>query len=167
MIPKNIDLAIGAAFTSGTNSLVVGRRNLQLIELLDMLMKIGVNKIDEMIDEADFYHQVPVATFHPVVALHLRMAQRTAQHHQQPADPHNRKERVSEARGKGSSLLMAALLRYSLLHQATRRGVHSRQKNSEQNPQKLVHSRLHGSLQADRQGHPKLGQSHHQRSGRQ
>ena len=51
----------GTASTFGTSNLQLGRRNLQLIEILDFIMKLSSEEVDKLIFEACFYQNIPVA----------------------------------------------------------------------------------------------------------
>jgi hypothetical protein len=46
--------------TFGQSVAPLGRRNLQLLEILDDMMKVNSDTVDKAIHEADFFHLIPV-----------------------------------------------------------------------------------------------------------
>lgn len=56
-------IAIGMSSTFGDLNFVLGRRHLQLIEILDNLMKVSSDRVDKLIESLDFYHKIPLILF--------------------------------------------------------------------------------------------------------
>ena len=60
MTEKKSILEVGLCSTFGNSVSHLVRRNLQLLEILDDIMKISSDRIDKALHEQNFYHLVPV-----------------------------------------------------------------------------------------------------------
>ena len=60
MSAKRSITEVGLCSTFGDSVNHLGRRNLQLLEILDDIMKISSDKIDKSLADQEFYHLVPV-----------------------------------------------------------------------------------------------------------